>query len=35
LNNPIVPRARPIKDNSDVRFDATEYKEMVGCLMYI
>lgn len=33
--NPIVPSNRLSKDDSGKRVDATNFKQMVGCLMYL
>jgi len=35
VNNPIVLGTRATKDRDGVRVDATEYKQIVGCLMYL
>lgn len=35
VNNPIVPGAKLVKDEKGVKVDATEYKQMVGSLMYL
>lgn len=35
VSNPIIPRARPTKDIDGVAVNETEYKHMVGCLMYL
>jgi len=35
VNNPIVPGTRATKDRDGVRVNATEYKPIVGCLMYL
>lgn len=33
--NPIAPGCKLIKDENGVRVDATKYKKIVGCLMYL
>lgn len=35
VNNPIVPGVKPTRDEEGVKIDATEYKQMVGSLMYL
>ncbi|PNX66323.1 putative copia-type protein, partial [Trifolium pratense] len=33
--SPIVPGCKLVKDESGIAADAREYKQMVGCLMYL
>jgi hypothetical protein len=33
--SPIVPGSKLVKDENDKAIDATEYKRMIGCLMYL
>ncbi|MCI91222.1 copia-type polyprotein, partial [Trifolium medium] len=35
VSSPIVPGSKPVKDENGSATDAREYKQMVGCLMYL